>query len=147
GTWTMENFIEQTIARIQARVASCELRVASQDISNAPPTAQNVQLTPGHSQLATRNSQLPRIICGLSGGVDSSVVAALLHKAVGDQLVCIFVNNGLLRKNERELVESTFRDHFHIDLHVSDASQQFLDALAGVTDPQEKRRIIGKEFI
>jgi GMP synthase (glutamine-hydrolysing) len=88
-----------------------------------------------------------KVICGLSGGVDSSVVAALLHKAIGDQLVCIFVDNGLLRKNERELVESTFRDHFKINLVTSDASQQFLRELKGVTDPQQKRKIIGKEFI
>ncbi len=88
-----------------------------------------------------------RVICGLSGGVDSSVVASLVHKAIGDQLVCIFVDNGLLRKNERENVVSTFRDHFHIDLHVVDWSQRFLTALAGVTDPQQKRRIIGAEFI
>ena len=87
------------------------------------------------------------VICGLSGGVDSSVVAALLHKAVGKQLVCIFVDNGLLRKNERQLVETTFRDHFKIDLRVSDASAQFLSELKGVTDPQQKRKIIGKEFI
>jgi GMP synthase (glutamine-hydrolysing) len=88
-----------------------------------------------------------KVICGLSGGVDSSVVAALLHRALGDQLVCIFVDNGLLRKNERTLVETTFRDHFRIDLHVHDATQQFLAALAGVTDPQQKRKIIGHEFI
>jgi GMP synthase (glutamine-hydrolysing) len=88
-----------------------------------------------------------KVICGLSGGVDSSVVAALLHKAIGEQLVCIFVDNGLLRKNERELVESTFRDHFHVDLRVSDAGEQFLHHLRGVTDPQEKRKIIGREFI
>ena len=87
------------------------------------------------------------VICGLSGGVDSSVVASLLHKAVGDQLVCIFVDNGLLRKNERQAVESTFRDHFQIDLHVVDWSEQFLKGLEGVTDPQEKRKIIGAEFI
>ena len=88
-----------------------------------------------------------KIICGLSGGVDSSVVAALLHRAVGGQLVCIFVDNGLLRKNERELVESTFRDHFHIDLRVSDAGEHFLRELKGVSDPQQKRKTIGREFI
>ena len=87
------------------------------------------------------------VICGLSGGVDSSVVASLVHKAVGDKLVCIFVDNGLLRKNEAENVVSTFRDHFRIDLRVVDWSEQFLTALGGVTNPQQKRKIIGAEFI
>ena len=88
-----------------------------------------------------------KVICGLSGGVDSSVTAALLHKAIGDQLVCIFVDNGLLRKGERELVEKTFRDVFKINLVVSDATDPFLSGLVGVIDPQQKRKIIGKEFI
>jgi GMP synthase (glutamine-hydrolysing) len=88
-----------------------------------------------------------RVICGLSGGVDSSVAAALIHKAIGDRLTCIFVDNGVLRKGERDYVATIFRDHFKVDLRVIDAEQRFLDALADVTDPEKKRKIIGYEFI
>ena len=88
-----------------------------------------------------------RVICGLSGGVDSSVAAALIHRALGDRLVCIFVDNGLMRKGEIELVESTFKENFAIDLRVARAADRFLAALEGVTDPQQKRKIIGREFI
>lgn len=88
-----------------------------------------------------------RVICGLSGGVDSSVVAAILYKAIGAQLSCIFVDNGLLRKGEAEKVRDRFQHHFKTDLHVVDAKDRFLSELAGVTDPQQKRKIIGRVFI
>lgn len=88
-----------------------------------------------------------RVICGLSGGVDSSVVAAILYKAIGPQLSCILVDNGLLRKNEQELVISEFTNHFKTDLHVVNAQQAFLEDLAGISEPQEKRRRIGHRFI
>jgi len=87
------------------------------------------------------------VICGLSGGVDSSVAAALVHRAVGDQLTCVFVDHGLLRAGEAEQVEKDFVAATGVELVVVDASRQFLAALAGVTDPEAKRKAIGREFI
>ena len=88
-----------------------------------------------------------RVVCGLSGGVDSAVAAALVHRAVGNRLTCVFVDHGLLRAGEAEQVDETFRRNFEIDLIRVDAADRFLDALAGVTDPERKRRIIGELFI
>jgi GMP synthase (glutamine-hydrolysing) len=88
-----------------------------------------------------------RVVCGLSGGVDSAVAAALVHEAVGDQLTCIFVDHGLLREGEAEQVEDTFRSHFEVDLVHVKAADRFLESLTGVTEPEKKRRIIGETFI
>ncbi len=111
GDWTMANFVEQEIEKIQEKVGD------------------------------------RKVLCALSGGVDSSVVAALIHKAIGDQLTCIFVDHGLLRKNEGEMVMETFRDGFHMNIIKVDAQDRFLSKLKGVTDPEQKRKIIGNEFI
>ena len=92
-------------------------------------------------------TQGQEVLCALSGGVDSSVVAALLHKAIGDKLTCMFVDHGLLRENEAEQVKVTFEDHFNINLIKIDAKERFLSKLAGVADPEKKRKIIGEEFI
>lgn len=88
-----------------------------------------------------------RALCAMSGGVDSAVAAVLVHKAIGNRLTCIFVDHGLLRKGERESVERVFRDQFNMELIVVDAAQRFLSKLKGVSDPEQKRKIIGEEFI
>ncbi len=88
-----------------------------------------------------------KVILGLSGGIDSSVVAVLLNRAIGDQLTCIYVDNGLMRKNETEEIERTFRGNFSIHLEVVEAQNRFLEKLRGVSDPEEKRKVIGSEFI
>jgi GMP synthase (glutamine-hydrolysing) len=98
---------------------------------------ENIQVTVGKE----------KVILGLSGGVDSSVAAALLHKAIGQQLTCIFVNNGLLRGREAQVVQEVFGRHFHIKLQYENASRLFLSRLKGVTDPERKRKLIGKTFI
>lgn len=88
-----------------------------------------------------------KAICALSGGVDSAVCAVLVHEAIGDNLTCVFVDHGLLRKGERESVEKVFRDKFKINLIVVEAEDRFLGKLEGISDPEEKRKIIGEEFI
>ena len=88
-----------------------------------------------------------KVLCGLSGGVDSSVAAVLVHRAVGDQLTCVFVDHGFMRQHEAKQVVHTFRDEFHINLVHVDASERFMNRVAGVTEPESKRKIIGEEFI
>jgi len=118
------------------------------DVANLPPTW--VPLAFVEEAIETIKKQVPegeRAVCGLSGGVDSSVAAVLVHKAIGDRLTCIFVDNGLLRKGEREEVEDTFKRNMKIDLRVIDARERFLTALEGITDPEAKRKAIGRVFI
>ena len=87
------------------------------------------------------------VLCGVSGGIDSTVAALIIHKAIGDRLKCVFVNNGLLRLNEEIEIEEMFKDNFKVNFTVIDASQKFLDKLKGITDPEEKRKVVGEEFI
>lgn len=109
--WSMQNYIETTIAHIRQTVGD------------------------------------QQVVLGLSGGVDSSVAATLIHKAIGRQLTCIFVDNGLLRKNEATQVMQTYGEHFHMNVKLVDASERFMQQLAGVSDPEQKRKIIGREFV
>ncbi|HEX5465388.1 MAG TPA: glutamine-hydrolyzing GMP synthase, partial [Candidatus Limnocylindrales bacterium] len=118
-TWTSANFIGSTVARIRAEVEE-------------------------HARASNSDGQ---VICALSGGVDSAGAAALVHRAVGERLTCIYVDHGLMRKQESELLRETFRRHLGMRLVMVDARRRFLDRLAGVADPEQKRRIIGDEFI
>ena len=116
------------------------------DIASIPPTWTMFNIIEETVAAVRAQVGTDRVICGLSGGVDSSVVAALLHRAVGDQLTCVFVDHGLLRLDEAEQVVRTFRDTFHVNLVHVDAEERYLSLLAGVSDPEQKRRIIGEEF-
>ena len=117
------------------------------DVCHCPPSWTHTSII--ESQVAAVRAQVGAspVLCALSGGVDSAVAAALVHKAIGDQLTCVYVDTGLMRANESEQVEETFRRQFHIDLVHVKAADRFFEALAGVTDPEQKRKIIGGLFI
>jgi GMP synthase (glutamine-hydrolysing) len=117
------------------------------DVCHCPPSWTHTSII--ESQVEAVRAQVGRspVLCALSGGVDSAVAAALVHKAIGDQLTCVYVDTGLMRASESEQVEETFRRQFHIDLVHVKAADRFFEALAGVTDPEAKRKIIGELFI
>ena len=117
------------------------------DVCGIAPSWTHVSIIEEQAAAVQAQVQGERVLCALSGGVDSAVAAALVHKAVGDQLTCVFVDTGLLRAGEAAQVEDTFRRQFHVDLVHVKAADRFFGALAGVTDPEQKRKIIGNLFI
>jgi GMP synthase (glutamine-hydrolysing) len=117
------------------------------EIADAPPAWTPAAVIEEQVERIRAQVRDERVLCALSGGVDSAVAALLVHKAVGDQLTCVFVDHGLLRKNEAEQVVETFGGHFHVPLVHVQAQERFLALLAGVEEPEEKRKIIGREFI
>ena len=117
------------------------------EVAGAPPSWTPAAVIEEQVERIRAQVGSERVICGLSGGVDSAVAALLVYKAVGDQLTCVFVDHGLMRANEAEQVVETFGGHFHVPLVHVRAEDRFLSRLAGVTDPETKRKIIGEEFI
>ncbi len=117
------------------------------DVCDASPTWTHTNIIESSVQAVQSQVEAGRVLCALSGGVDSAVAAALVHKAVGDQLTCVFVDTGLMRAGEGEQVEETFRKQFHVDLIHVKAADRFFGVLAGVTDPERKRKAIGETFI
>jgi GMP synthase (glutamine-hydrolysing) len=117
------------------------------NVSDAPPAWTPAAVIEEQVERIRTQVGRERVLCALSGGVDSAVAALLVHKAVGDQLTCVFVDHGLLRENEAEQVVETFGGHFHVPLVHVDAQERFLSRLDGVEDPEEKRKIVGEEFI
>jgi GMP synthase (glutamine-hydrolysing) len=117
------------------------------EIADAPPAWTPAAVIEEQVERIRAQVGRERVLCALSGGVDSAVAALLVHKAVGDQLTCVFVDHGMLRKNEAEQVVETFGDHFHVPLVHVEAQDRFLQLLEGVEDPEQKRKIIGREFI
>ena len=117
------------------------------DVCHCPPSWTHTSIIESQVQAVRSQVGSSPVLCALSGGVDSAVAAALVHKAIGDQLTCVYVDTGLMRANESEQVEETFRRQFHIDLVHVKAADRFFEALSGVTDPETKRKIIGELFI
>ncbi|MES1246664.1 MAG: glutamine-hydrolyzing GMP synthase, partial [Actinomycetota bacterium] len=117
------------------------------DIADAPPAWTPAAVIEEQVERIRAQVGRERVLCALSGGVDSAVAALLVHKAVGDQLTCVFVDHGMMRKNEAAQVVETFGDHFHVPLVHVQAEDRFLELLAGVEEPEQKRKIIGREFI
>jgi len=117
------------------------------EVAGAPPSWTPAAVIEEQVERIRAQVGSERVICGLSGGVDSAVAALLVYKAVGDQLTCVFVDHGLMRENEAEQVVETFGGHFHVPLVHVQAEERFLTKLAGVSDPETKRKIVGEEFI